>query len=218
MFVPGFGVRARGPMGDRVPGSLDGLVPVPTYREAPSTVAFDITGIDLDGRAVEIAVVGSGVRTLILFLSSSCHGCAPLWGVLTNPGKCGLAVDDAVVAVTRDPSHEDVTSIRGLVAPEARIVMSDGTWHDYRVQGPPFFALIDGRGKVSGSTLVGAADAFGAPSPRMGGAERATDGRPRVLTEGVVWGLDQLADDVRRAIRRTASRNASSGRHSTPPR
>lgn len=205
-------------MGDRVPPSLDGLVPVPTYRDVPSTVASDISGVDMDGRTVEINVVGSGVRTLILFLSSACEGCAPLWGVLTNPSRCGMEAGDEVVAVTRDPSFEDVTTIRGLIAPEARVVMSDSTWHAYRVQGPPFFALIDRRGGDSPPTKVRSSRSMGDRSPRSGRSANATDGRPGVATEGVVWGLDQLADDVRRAIRRAGSQKASSGPQSTSPR
>ena len=154
------------------PPRLEGLVPVPTYRDHPATASRDLVGVDLDGRWVEVAVVGRGHWTLLVFLSSDCTGCVPIWEALADPVGSGLATDEAVVAVTRDPGVDDPASLRALAPPNAVVVMSSVAWADYRVQGPPFFALVDGPG---------------------GG---------RVATEGVAWAVEQIAADVGRARRR----------------
>jgi hypothetical protein len=154
---------------------LSGLVPVPTYRDQPTTVATDLSGIDLGGAPAQVAVVGTGRWTLIAFLSSGCLGCLPIWAAMADPAAMGLGSGGLAVAVTKDPGVEDVEALRGLVGVGVRLVMSSAAWGAYRVQGPPFFALVDGRG--------------GAGS--------------RVATEGVAWGVEQIADDVRRARERS---------------
>ncbi len=149
--------------------SLDHLVPVPTYRGQPSTRSADVTGRDLFGRSASIAVTAPGSATLLLFLSSSCQGCRPLWEAAAEPGHWGLPRDAGVVVVTRAGDHEDVEALRGLALPGAVVVMSDDAWRAYRVQGAPFFSLVVGR-------------------------------HPLVVTEGVAWGVAQVAADVGRAL------------------
>jgi len=173
-------------MAGDAPAVLDGLVAVPTFRGSPSTSAADISGLDPYGNPVEITVVGSGHRTLVLFLSSTCQGCAPAWGVLNDPESCGLATDDVIVAVTRQAPQEDAAAVGRLSLPGARVVMSDAAWRAYRVQGAPFFALVGGDGRRHSGTRL--------PHP-------VGDLGPKVMTEGVVWGIAQLAADVCRAIR-----------------
>lgn len=123
---------------------LTGLVPIPTYRDRPATPASDLSGVDLSGAPVDLAVLGTRTWTLLLFLSSDCHGCRDMWEALADPVGAGLTTDEGVVAVTHDPAHEDPTALRALVLPSAPVVMSDAAWTAYRVQGPPFFVLVDG--------------------------------------------------------------------------
>ncbi|MGP8059029.1 MAG: TlpA family protein disulfide reductase [Acidimicrobiales bacterium] len=124
--------------------SLDGLVPVPTYRGRPATSAADVSGVDLEGSPRTVSVVGSGRWTLLLFLSSGCDGCLELWRALGDPGRKGLCTDEEVVVVTRDLTDEDVAQLRALAPPSVRPLASGRAWRAYRVQGPPFFVLVDG--------------------------------------------------------------------------
>jgi hypothetical protein len=184
---------------DLVP-ALDRLVPVPTYRDHPATVARDLSGQGPDGRPVAVPVVGTGRWTLLLFLSTDCPGCLPLWEALVDPVAWGLDGDGLVVAVTRDPGQESPAAVDALAAVGTRtvraesvaggdlagtrggavaptlVVMSSAAWSAYRVQGPPFFVLVDG------STSAG------------------PGGEVPVATEGVAWGVAQIAADVRRAL------------------
>jgi hypothetical protein len=153
------------------PPTLDGLVPVPTFRDHPATPASNFEGLDLDGQPVEVAVVGSGHWTLLIFLSTTCDGCLAMWEALGDPVGSGLATDEVVVAVTRDPGVDDPASLRAVAHGALRVVQSSAGWEAYRVQGPPFFALVDGSAGA-GTT---------------------------VATEGVAWAVEQIAADVARA-------------------
>jgi hypothetical protein len=164
-----------------VPPALDGLVAVPTYRDQPATVAADLAGVDLDGRPVALPVVGTGAWTLLLFLSAACDGCRSMWHALADPVAAGLTTGERVVAVTRDPGEDDPDALRALAPAGVPVVMSSAAWRSYRVQGPPFFVLVDGN-LVAGP-----------------------DGPPRVATEGVAWAVDQIAEYVRHAHRRAGA-------------
>ncbi|MGH9092100.1 MAG: hypothetical protein ACRDZR_12110 [Acidimicrobiales bacterium] len=158
------------------PPTLTGLVPVPTYRDRPATVPVDPRGADLGGRPCHLPVLGGGSWWLLLFLSSRCQGCRQLWEALAHAPGSGLVGDELVAVVTRDAGEEDVAALRPLAPAGVPLVMSTPTWAAYGVQGPPFFALVDGRpGRAS-----------------------------RVATEGVAWSVPQVAADVRRARLRAA--------------
>jgi len=90
---------------------------------------------------------------------------------LRDPVASGLATDEKVVAVTRDPGVDDPASLMAVVPTKVRVVQSSGGWDAYRVQGPPFFVLVDGSAGA-GTT---------------------------VATEGVAWAVEQIAADVARA-------------------
>lgn len=146
---------------------LDRLVPVPTHRGHPSTAAADLVGKDLSGAPATVEVTAWGRTTLILFLSSTCDGCRPLWEACGCPSAWGLSADATVVVVTR--ALDDVLALRRLTPAGVTLVLSDQAWRAYRVQGAPFFCLVEG-------------------------------GRPLVVTEGVAWGVAQVAADVNRAL------------------
>lgn len=175
--------RPRSPVAQSPP-ALAHLVGVPTYRDRPATLAHDVSGVDLDGRPVALPVSAGGRWTLLLFLSSGCGGCGEVWRSLAPGAPDGPAGDELVVAVTRDAAEEDVPALRSLAPPGLQVVMSSAAWRAYRVAGPPFFVLADGQGVADGvGTVV-----------------------PTVVTEGVVVGLTQVVEDVRRARARARAR------------
>jgi hypothetical protein len=123
-------------------GFGEGLVAIPTYRDQPATPASDIDGCSPEGSALSVALVGVDRWTLVLFLSSDCDGCLEIWRALVDPGAFG---EVSVVVVTKDQSFEDLAQLVGSVASEITLVHSPSAWRAYRVAGPPFFALVDGR-------------------------------------------------------------------------
>lgn len=169
---------------------------MPTYRDQPATVATDPIGRGPDGEPRSVPVVGTGRWSLLLFLSSRCDGCRQFWEALADPVGRGLTSDETVVVVTRDPGEEEVAAVHHLASGSVPVVMSTATWTAYRVQGPPFFSLVDGG--------VGARSHDVPESPRPGTEPSKATGRgPLVTTEGVAWSVQQVADDVRRARRRS---------------
>jgi len=124
--------------------SLEHLVAVPTYRDQPSTEAADLSGTDLFGQPVSVEVTVAGKLSLLLFLSSTCEGCRPLWEAAAEPARWGLPAGGVVVAVTQGEQAEDVPALRRLAPPGTTVVLSEGAWRAYRTQGAPFFALVDG--------------------------------------------------------------------------
>lgn len=124
--------------------SPEQLVAVPTFRDEPSTAPADLEGTDLAGRPVTSSLTAPGRLTLLLFLSSSCGGCAPLWAAAAAPEHWGLPPDASVVAVTRGAPSEDVAVLRSVVPPEVALVISDAAFRSYRVLGAPFFTLVLG--------------------------------------------------------------------------
>lgn len=167
------------PPGRTVPGSppaLDHLVAIPTFRDQPATVASDVAGVSLAGDPMSVEVRASKGWTLLLFLSSDCHGCRPMWEALTDPASLGLSTDEVVVAVTREPPSEDVVALKALVPEGATCIMSTSAWDAYRVHGPPFFVLVAGCGTADPATA-------------------------RVATEGVAWAIEQIGAEVSRARR-----------------
>ena len=122
----------------------EGLVPIPTFRDAPATKASDVTGVDLSGRPSGATVVGVDHWTLLLFLSSGCEGCREIWGELAGSDRWPGIDDVRAVVVTRDPASEDTAELRRLAVPGLGLIMSDAAYAAYRVYGPPFFVLVDG--------------------------------------------------------------------------
>jgi hypothetical protein len=104
----------------------------------------DLVGVDPSGRTLRVPVVGTRYPTLLLFLSSSCDGCAVFWSLVADPGRPDLVPATGLWAVTRSPGAEDAAAVARL-AGGGPVVLADAAWSAYRVHGPPFFALCDGR-------------------------------------------------------------------------
>jgi hypothetical protein len=142
--------------------------------------------VDPEGRPVTLRVVGSGTWSLVLFLSTNCDGCVPFWKLLGDQHAAGFERDLRVVAVTRDPGEQDAAAL-AAVPGGSPVVMSTDAWRAYRVQGPPFYVLVDGSAS---------------PEPGEAGV--------RVAAEGVAWGVSQVADHVRR-VRADAAGTPTAG-------
>jgi hypothetical protein len=126
------------------------LRPIPTDRRRGP--ACDLEGVDPTGAQVSVEILGAAAPVLLLFLSAACVGCQDLWDGLSEfrvglPEACRLAV------VTRSPGDEDGSAVLTLArsATEAPpggadspipVVMSTVAYRDYRVDGPPFYAVV----------------------------------------------------------------------------
>jgi hypothetical protein len=126
------------------PPPLRRLVSVPTHRDHPSTRPAPVRGVDARGASVTFDPVSRAEWALLLFLSTTCDGCADVWAA-AGRGGVGLEVD-SVVVVTAGATREDADEVRGRSPEGVLTIMSDEAWTTYRVAGPPFFVLIDGVG------------------------------------------------------------------------
>ena len=113
----------------------------PTPGSSPD--ATDVSGVNPDGDAVAIGILGNPVPTLLAFLSSGCLTCREFWeefgdARLTVPGGARLVV------VTMSPEDESVSALRRLISPVTTIVMSTPAWAAYEVAGSPYFVYVDG--------------------------------------------------------------------------
>jgi hypothetical protein len=129
------------------PPELTGLVGVPTYRGAPGTPVTDLVGTTPEGRPWSIAVAGRPGSTLLVFLTTTCQGCATFWRAAVDPVGAGLVADERLVVVARDPDVEDPSAVRRLAPAPAPVLMAGAAWAAYGVLGPPFFVLVDGPGR-----------------------------------------------------------------------
>jgi thiol-disulfide isomerase/thioredoxin len=150
---------------------LRGLRPIPTYRDHPAPVGRDVEGVDPSGEQVRVPIVGSDRPVLLLFLSSGCLGCRDLWeGAVELAGM--LPGQVRVVVVTRGPGEEDPAAIAGWAAALAEHGGIDVVMSSQAYRD---YAV---QGPPFYSLTVG----------------------PEVRTEGVAWGLSDLADAVRGAL------------------
>jgi len=171
---------------------LEHLVAVPTG--SPGAPATDVEGWDLDGRARTLRVASPGRWTLLVFLGARCDGCRPFWSVAGAPTAVGLSARDEVVVVTRGPEEEDPTELAGLVELAGLAELA----------GPPELAAPPGapeRSRGIAGALVMSDAAWGAYRVHGPPFFVLLDG-VKVVVEGVLWSLEQLAADVARARRR----------------
>ncbi len=117
-------------------------VPAPPPRSprlrAP---AVDLAGVTPHGAPIEVTV--SDTAAVLLFLTSSCSGCRPLWEGLPSLGAPGQAVP--VVVVTPSPTTEDARAVAALADParaEVAVVMSSEGWHAYGVTSAPWCVVV----------------------------------------------------------------------------
>jgi len=79
-----------------------------------------------------------GRRLVLLFLTSSCSGCRPLWA---GPGS---RWPDKVLLVTPSPSTENAREVAALAPAGCDVLMSSEAWHAFGVTAAPWFAVVAG--------------------------------------------------------------------------
>lgn len=139
-----------------------------------ATQAYDVSGVGPDGDAVHIGVAGVRPSTLLVFLSSGCATCQPLWDGLRR-GETDLPDLTRVVVVARGAGHESPALLRELAPPGVPVVLSEAAWADYAVPGSPYFVHVDG-GRVVGE---GRAQGWAQLRSLLGRAEAEAAGRAR---------------------------------------
>jgi hypothetical protein len=103
--------------------------------------AYDISGDDPEGSAVEVQVLDATSRTVVAFLSTTCVTCRHFWETL--PGV-RLGDRTRLVVVTQGPEIERAERVWALASAPLYVVMSTTTWDDYGVTVAPTFVLVDG--------------------------------------------------------------------------
>ena len=99
----------------------------PALPAGPGSPAVsELSGTTPSGAPVRV-VLGSG-RTVLLFLTSSCYGCRPLWDSL----RTGETVDDArLVLVTPSLTTESSRDVAALAPEGTEVLMSSEAWHAF---------------------------------------------------------------------------------------
>ena len=112
-----------------------------------------LVGQSLDGELVSLSLVGRG-DTLIAFLSSGCTTCQDFWRMFQH-GVTEIPGDARLVVVTRDPDEESPAELEQRAPTEVAMVLSSEAWDDFGVPGSPYFAYLDGAGRVVGEGSAG---------------------------------------------------------------
>ncbi|MEI7592271.1 MAG: hypothetical protein WCK41_03525 [Actinomycetes bacterium] len=115
-------------------------VPQPRSNE---TRAFDVSGIDVSGEAVSVAIAGTDRLTLLAFLSSSCLTCRDFWHELESD-RLEVPGGARAIIVAKGLDAESESAIRKLAPRRVQTVLSSETWIDYEVPVAPYFILVDG--------------------------------------------------------------------------
>ena len=90
---------------------------------------MDVHGSAPDGTAANAVMSGDWSGRLI-FLTSSCVGCRPVWR--------SLAPESAVVVVTPSPSTESAQAVAAVAPAGVPVIMSSEGWHAYGVTVAPW--------------------------------------------------------------------------------
>lgn len=102
--------------------------------------AAEVAGVSPDGTPRQVGVDRN--RVVLLFLTSSCYGCQPLWPGSSAPA--GHPTDAAVVLVTPSPETESARKVAALAPGHIPVLMSSAAWHDYGVTQAPWWVVIAG--------------------------------------------------------------------------
>ena len=131
-----------------------GRAPQPLMASAPTgdaPAATSIVGTTPAGEAVSVALDRPGELTLLLFLSSGCGSCQPLWDGLRSGSHARALPGVRVVVVARDPQEESPSLLGGLGPPDIPVVLSSEAWDSFSVPGSPYAVLVEG----TSSTVLG---------------------------------------------------------------
>ncbi len=178
-----------------VPVTIDG-VRTPAERSGP--VPDAITGSTLTGESAALSLTGT--PTLLAFLSSGCTTCQAFWQAF---GEQGLQVpgDARLVVVTKSLDEESESALLERAPAGVTVLASSQAWESFSVPGSPYFAYLDGDGRVVGegsaatwpavSTLMGQAHADDAH--RRGRLGRQDRDDEALAAAGIAPGHDSLS-------------------------
>jgi len=110
--------------------------------------ATDISGQTLSGDALKVSLGAGAPDTLLAFMGTGCHACAPLWEALGEedvPTPAGARL----IVVTKGPERERLARLLEIAPDEAEVVMSTEAWSDYAIPSTPHFVLVRG-GHIAG--------------------------------------------------------------------
>lgn len=124
-------------------GTVTTVAGVPEPAEVLGSAAADVAGIDPQGDAVAVGVVGQPHRTLLAFLTTGCTTCRGFWAALATGAELP-APDIRVVIVTRGEEAESPPEVARIAPVDVPTVMSTDAWEDYGVPVAPYFVLVDG--------------------------------------------------------------------------
>jgi hypothetical protein len=177
---------------------------------ATGRAAADVVGVDPDGDAVALRVVGAPHDTVLAFLSSTCLTCGRFWDDLRDPRSVPLPQGARLVVVAKGPQEESPSAIADLAPRGVTTVLSSDAWEAYEVPGSPYVVCVDGpSGTVKGEGTGGSwaqvagllAQATGDVGFTAGGgrrrkaradAEREADIDAALLAAGVLPGDERL--------------------------
>jgi hypothetical protein len=135
------------PDADRAPAPDPGPAAVATRHSSGIERAADLSGIDLAGDAVALAVTAVEHDTFLAFLSTGCTTCEPFWAAF----RAGVDVPGNARLVVVTQTHESESRLRDLAGPGLEVLASDEAWDAYAVPGSPHFVYVEGRtGRVTG--------------------------------------------------------------------
>jgi len=126
---------------DEAAAVLASATPIPSGREPARSVRTTLVGEDPRGRSQRATL---DRPTLVLFLSTTCDGCADL-AELVRRGADGIAV----LGVLRRPAHglpdDDVDT---FVGSGGAWLCGDDPFEALDVRAGPYFCLVDAAGDV----------------------------------------------------------------------
>jgi hypothetical protein len=137
--------------------------------------AAAVAGVGPGGEAAEVGGLRSGDASVVvlMFLTSSCHGCREFWEVLSVPGsRAELEGSPRVAIITPGPELEDRRKVTELAPEGMPVVMSARTWAEYGVSGSPF-AVVVRDGRIAGEAPLFCWDDLRGVLARTAGGERA---------------------------------------------
>ncbi len=137
--------------------------PSPASRGNPADSerigATFLSGLSLSGAEVRVDL-GSPNPMAVLFLTSSCHGCMPVWSALRSisgpRNRCGLrsrfglrnrsgpSQRRRLVAIVPDPATENAGVLRSLTPDWLDVVMSSSAWLEMCPGPAPWLIAADG--------------------------------------------------------------------------
>jgi len=112
-----------------------------------------LSGVTLSGAEVQVELGSPGAKAL-LFLTSSCYGCMPVWSSLRGISgprevpdlrtRSGPSRGRRVIAVVPDPTTERPGAVSSLAPDWLEVVMSSKAWLELCPGPAPWLIAADG--------------------------------------------------------------------------